>query len=290
MWDNTPLKDGERLLPASCSLGISPCPNDTYIFEALIHGRIAAPFSPRLHIADVEELNAKALRGELDVSKLSLAVVPAILERYILLNSGGALGRGCGPLLVARPDLEEKERTEGRIAIPGRMTTANLLLSLHGGFRGPRLEMLFDRVMPALCAKEAELGLIIHEGRFTYAERGLSLVLDLGQWWEVEKNLPLPLGVIAVKRALGRDFALAADAAVRASLAYARTRPDEGKKFIAAHAKEMDEDVMRRHIELFVNRYSMDLGREGREAVLELLRAGASESGVSLPDLPVFVE
>ncbi|MDR1490962.1 MAG: 1,4-dihydroxy-6-naphthoate synthase [Desulfovibrio sp.] len=277
-------------MPASCSLGISPCPNDTYIFEALIHGRIPAPFSPRLHMADVEELNARALRGELDVSKLSLAVVPEILKHYILLNSGGALGRGCGPLLVARPDLKEKDQAGGRVAIPGRMTTANLLLSLHGGFRGPRLEMSFDRVMPALCAKEAELGLIIHEGRFTYAGQGLSLVLDLGQWWEKEKNLPLPLGIIAVRRSLGRDFALAANDAVRASLSYARSHPDEGKKFIAAHAKEMDEDVMRRHIELFVNDYSMDLGREGREAVLELLRAGTSESDVSLPDLPLFVE
>lgn len=278
------------MLPASCSLGISPCPNDTYIFEALIRGRVSAPFSLRPHIADVEELNTKALRGELDVTKLSLAAVPAILEHYILLNSGGALGRGCGPLLVARPGLEEKDQAGGRIAIPGRMTTANLLLSMHGGFCGPRLEMLFDRVMPALCAKKAELGLIIHEGRFTYAGRGLSLVLDLGQWWEKEKNLPLPLGVIAVRRALGRDFVLAANDAVRASLAYARAHPDDGKEFISAHAKEMDKDVMRRHIELFVNEYSMDLGREGRKAVLGLLQAGASESGVSLPDLPVFVE
>ncbi|MDR0827614.1 MAG: 1,4-dihydroxy-6-naphthoate synthase [Desulfovibrio sp.] len=272
----------------SHSLGISPCPNDTFIFEALINGRIEASFKPRLHMADVEDLNLRSLRVDLDISKLSIAAVPAILEHYLLLNAGAALGRGCGPLLVARPGLKSADYSGARIAVPGRMTTANLLLSLHGGFKGPREEMVFDRIIPALGSGEADLGLIIHEGRFTYARHGLSLVLDLGEWWEKEKGLPLPLGVIAVKRALGADFALKSQAAVRASLAYAWAHPDAGRAFIADHAQEMDPVVMRRHIELFVNEYSMNLGDEGQKAILELLRAGARENGAVLPDFPVF--
>jgi 1,4-dihydroxy-6-naphthoate synthase len=179
----------------SRSLGISPCPNDTFIFEALISGRIEASFRPRLHMADVEDLNLRSLQADLDISKLSLAVVPVILEHYLLLNAGAALGRGCGPLLVARSGLKSADYARARIAVPGSMTTASLLLSLHGGFKGPRVEMIFDRVIPALSAGETDLGLIIHEGRFTYARHGLSLVLDLGEWWEKKKACLFPLGL-----------------------------------------------------------------------------------------------
>ncbi|MDR1946860.1 MAG: 1,4-dihydroxy-6-naphthoate synthase [Desulfovibrio sp.] len=272
----------------SYTLGISPCPNDTYIFEALIRRRIGAPFTVRTHSADVEELNAFAEEGRLDITKISMAAVSAILENYILLNAGGALGCGCGPLLTARPGLAESEYPRARIAVPGYRTTANLLLSLHGGFKGPREAMIFDAVMPALLAGRADLGLIIHEGRFTYAQKGLRLVLDLGEWWEKEKGMPLPLGVIVVRRSLGMDFALTAQAAVRASLAHARAHPEDGREFIRSLAQEMDPEVMAGHIALFVNEYSEDLGGEGREAILALLRAGADEFGSVLPDLPLF--
>jgi 1,4-dihydroxy-6-naphthoate synthase len=289
---NRNLKDRQEVamtLP-SYTLGISPCPNDTYIFEALIHGRVRAPFTVRTHTADVEELNAAAADARLDITKLSMAAVPGILEQYIVLNAGGALGRGCGPLLAARPGLAESEYPRARIAIPGFRTTANLLLSLHGAFRGPREAVRFDAVMPALLAGRADLGLIIHEGRFTYAQKGLRLVLDLGEWWEKAKGLPLPLGVIAVRRSLGMEVASAVQAAVRASLAHAEAHPEDGRDFIRSLAQEMDPEVMAGHIALFVNEFSKDLGADGREAVAVLLRAGADEYGITLPDLPIFID
>lgn len=269
-------------------LGISPCPNDTYIFDALVHARISSPFAVRTRMADVEELNSLAHKAALDLTKLSLAAVPGILDRYMLLSAGGALGRGCGPLVVARADLRPEARAGARIAIPGRLTTANLLLSLHGGFHGPRQNMVFDEVMPAVESGRAELGVIIHEGRFTYRQRGLSLVLDLGAWWEAYSGLPLPLGVIAIKRELGAAAALAVEDAIRRSILHARAHPEAGRDFIRAHAQEMDPGVMEAHINTFVNEFSLDLGDEGRAAILALLRAGAGESGVSLPDRPVF--
>ena len=270
------------------SLGISPCPNDTYIFEALIHGRSPAAFDTNLHIADVEELNALARQGRLAVTKLSMAAAAHILDRYVLLNAGAALGRGCGPLVVSRRELSAEERRTARIAIPGRMTTANLLLSLAGQFSGPRTEMIFDQVMPTVERGEADLGVIIHEGRFTYADRGLRLVLDLGQWWEQATGMPLPLGVIAARRDLGLETILRVEEAIRQSLLHARAHPEDGRAFIRAHAQEMDETVMASHIATFVNDYSLDLGDDGRKAVEALLEAAAKEAGISLPALPFF--
>lgn len=274
----------------SFSFGLSPCPNDTYIFDALLHGRIPVPFTPAPHISDVEELNALARSGALAISKISAAAAAQVLEKYILLNSGGALGRGCGPLLVSRKAFAPEDLAGASVAVPGRLTTANLLLSLHGGFKGPRAEMLFDRVMPSVLEGKADLGLIIHEGRFTYAERGLRLVLDLGAWWEEHTGLPIPLGVIAVRRDLGTRMALFVEDAIRRSLLHARAHPEACREFVSANAQEMEPSVMTRHIDTFVNDFSLDLGAEGREAVLRLLRAAARETGLGLPDLPVFAE
>ena len=270
------------------SLGISPCPNDTYIFEALIHGRSPASFDTGVHIADVEELNVLARQGRLVVTKLSMAAAAHILDRYVLLNAGAALGRGCGPLVVSRRELSAGECRTARIAIPGRMTTANLLLSLTGLYSGPRTEMIFDQVMPVVERGEADLGVIIHEGRFTYAGRGLRLVLDLGQWWEQTTGAPLPLGVIAARRDLGMETILQVEEAIRQSLLHARAHPEDGRAFIRAHAQEMDETVMASHIATFVNDYSLDLGDDGRAAVEVLLAAAAKEAGIALPSLPFF--
>lgn len=270
------------------SLGISPCPNDTYIFEALIHGRVLTSFDTSVHIADVEELNALACQGRLAVTKLSMAAAARILDRYVLLNAGAALGRGCGPLVVSRRELAVEERRTARIAIPGRMTTANLLLSLTGQFSGSRTEMIFDQVMPAVERGEADLGVIIHEGRFTYADRGLRLVLDLGQWWEQTTGMPLPLGVIAARRDLGLETILRVEEAIRQSLLHARAHPEDGRAFIRGHAQEMDESVMANHIATFVNDYSLTLGADGRKAMETLLEAAAKEEGISLPSLPFF--
>ena len=217
-----------------------------------------------------------------------MAAAAYILDRYILLNAGAALGRGCGPLVVSRRELSADECRSARIAIPGKMTTANLLLSLTGRFDGPREEMIFDQVMPAVERGRADLGVIIHEGRFTYADRGLRLVLDLGQWWEETTRMPLPLGVIAARRDLGPEGILEVEEAIRQSLLHARAHPDDGRVFIRAHAQEMDENVMASHIATFVNDYSLDLGEEGRRAMESLLQAAAKEAGISLPSLPIF--
>ena len=266
------------------TLGISPCPNDTFIFDALIHRRTEAPFTVQPHMADVEELNALASRGTLEITKLSLAAASKVLDRYMLLNSGAALGRGCGPLVVSRAGVRHSTHKHCSIAIPGRLTTANLLLSLTGSFQGPRQEMVFDRIIPAVQSGKADLGVIIHEGRFTYAEHGLELVLDLGEWWERHTGLPLPLGVIAVRRDLGRQAALQIQQAIHRSLEHARAHPADGEAFIREHAQEMDPAVMAAHIRTFVNDFSLDLGEEGRRAVLDLLRAARKETGEALPE------
>ena len=273
----------------SLGLGISPCPNDTFIFDALVRERIPLEHNYQLHMADVEELNSLARQGRLEVTKLSLAAMVHVLDKYIMLNSGAALGRGCGPLVVSDKNLLPEKRSTADIAVPGVLTTANLLLSLHGGFTGSREAMVFDKVMPAVQEGRVGLGVIIHEGRFTYQNHGLDLVLDLGAWWEGSSGLPLPLGVIAVRRDCGMDVAQAVDKAVRSSLEYARENPEESLPFVRAHAQEMNPKVMADHIDTFVNEFSLDLGNEGRDAISRLLRRGADEAGIMLPDFPLFV-
>ena len=272
-------------------LGISPCPNDTYIFSALIEGRIPlsgdlAPLTP--HFADVEELNALARDGVLDVTKISVAAVADILDEYVVLASGGALGRGYGPLLVAsRPSVLEDLR-DTVIAVPGKKTTANTLLSLHGAFTGPRQEMVFDEIMPALVRGEYAAGVIIHESRFTYADHGLHLVLDLGQWWEETTGAPIPLGVIVARRSLGDAVLRQLSAHIRFSLENANADPSAAMPFIRAYAQEMDEDVLAKHIAAFVNEFSLDLGEEGRSAVERLVVKAAACNNVTLPATPMF--
>lgn len=273
------------------SLGISPCPNDTYIFHALAKGCIPLPCGFDLFMADVEVLNGRARAGTLDVTKLSLAAMAHVLDDYVLLNAGAALGRGCGPLLVAREPLSPADLAGARVAIPGRMTTANLLLSLHGTLHGPREEMVFDQVMPAVASGKADCGLVIHEGRFTYGAHGLHCVLDLGQWWESAYGLPLPLGAIAARRDLGEATILAVQDAIRRSLEYANANPAASRGWIREHAQEMSDEVTDSHIRTFVNDFSLDLRDEGRAAIRALLEKATAISGGAgrgLPDLPLF--
>lgn len=259
------------------SLGISPCPNDTFIFHALLHG-LARPDYPEdiaisLRIADVEELNALALEGKLAFSKVSVGVAPYILDKYMLLSSGGALGFGCGPIVVAKSgDADPRKAT---MATPGAMTTANLLLNLHGGFGGARRNILFSEIMPAILHDEAEMGIIIHEGRFTYREHGLRKIIDMGEWWENTYNMPLPLGVIAVRRDIGARLARAMEKAIAQSLEYARNHPAASRAFVAMNAREMSEEVINAHINTFVTDYSHNLREEGREAIRKLLLSAA---------------
>lgn len=271
------------------SLGYSPCPNDTFIFGGLALGAVR-PEGLRVEpfLADVEELNRKAREAHLDVTKISFNAAVFCHKDYWLLRSGGALGRGCGPLLVAKEPRTPHDLAQAVIAIPGRLTTANLLLELLGLHRGPRVAMSFEKVMPAVASGEADAGLVIHEGRFTYGDLGLHLVLDLGAWWEEQTGCPLPLGCIVIRRSLGRETAEAVDRAIGQSLQWARRHPDAVWPYIRSHAQEMDPQVITRHIETFVNDFSDDVGTEGERAIRKLLHEAARIAGIDLPEAPLF--
>jgi 1,4-dihydroxy-6-naphthoate synthase len=253
------------------SLGFSPCPNDTFIFHALVGGLVPAPAALRPRLEDVETLNRRALAGELDVSKVSYGALPYLLDDYVLLRSGGALGRGCGPLLVARAGHEFPRRDDLRLAVPGRYTTANLLLRLWRPELPAGIEYVYSEIMPAVARGEVDAGLIIHESRFTYADHGLQAVVDLGEWWERDTGLPIPLGGIVAKRSLGEDLLRALEAAIRGSVEYAFANPAASGDYVRAHAQELDDEVTRRHIELYVNAYSVTLGDDGEAAVRGLV-------------------
>ena len=267
------------------SLAYSPCPNDTYIFAALTNGLLEDAPQVDVVLDDVEALNAAARRGRHGLTKVSYGAVPYLLDRYRILPSGGALGHGCGPLLIARPrpdgiapKLEELD-PEALVAIPGVMTTAFMLLRLALGRTPVTTELRFDRIVDAVASGEVDAGLIIHESRFTYAAEGLVSIVDLGEWWERATGKPIPLGAILVRRDIAAPEAGGISDAIRRSLEFARTREPQIIDYVRAHAFEMDDEVMRKHIALYVNEYSEDLGIEGREAV-ELLFARAAGAGL----------
>lgn len=262
------------------TLGYSPCPNDTFIFHALVSGAIPLPgVELEVRLEDVETLNRLALRGELDVTKVSYGALPHLLDEYALLRSGGALGRGCGPLLVARePRPVESLR---RVAIPGRLTTAYLLLRLFAPALPEAQEYVYSEILPAVEHGEVDAGLIIHESRFTYAEHGLVSLVDLGEWWERETGAPIPLGAILARRSLGDVHIRQIDRAIRASVEHAFAHPHASADYVRAHAQEMDPEVTRRHIDLYVNAHSLDLGADGERAVEALLSRFASRLPLS---------
>jgi len=270
------------------TLGYSPCPNDTFIFYALSQGLIDLPFKLNILLADVEMLNQQLRQGALDISKLSTGTVLQIIDRYWLLRSGGAMGRGCGPLIVAKRPVKLEDLRDASIAVPGLSTTAHLLLRLNGIHRGPCIPMQFDRIMPAVSSGRADAGVIIHEGRFTFHSYGLQMVLDLGKWWEQETGLPLPLGAIAIRRDLGFETAELVETKIRESLLYSRAYPDKSQPYIRQHAQEMEPEVIRRHIETFVNEFSIDAGAEGENAMKCLLRAASSLDNLPFPGDSLF--
>jgi 1,4-dihydroxy-6-naphthoate synthase len=253
------------------TIGYSPCPNDTFIFYALIHGKIKIPgIAFREQLEDVETLNRMALDNKLDFTKISYHALGHLRNEYALLRSGSALGRGCGPLIVARPGTTVADLSTGRIAIPGAHTTAYLLLRLFNPTLTNVTVMTFDRIMDAVSKGDVAAGLIIHESRFTYPRYGLVKLQDLGEWWENYSGLPIPLGGILGKRSLGRDVLLSVESGIRESLHYAYSHADEVLKYCKLHSQEMDEKVMKSHIDLYVNDFSLDLGPEGLSAVLRL--------------------
>jgi 1,4-dihydroxy-6-naphthoate synthase len=273
------------------NLGYSPCPNDTYIFYALVRGKVPVPgitFQERLE--DVETLNQLALDGALDLTKISYHALGHLRERYALLRSGGALGRGCGPLIVARTGTRIEDLRSGTIAIPGKLTTAWLLLQLFDRELNNVVVMTFDRIMQAVADGTVTAGLIIHESRFTYPLYKLEMLLDLGAWWERYANLPIPLGGILGKRSLGTGTLVTVEQAIRESLRYARAHQAEVLAYVREHSQEMDESVMMSHIDLYVNDFSHDLGEEGVAAVQRLF-AEAEKRGILPPSgQPLFAK
>lgn len=257
------------------TLGFSPCPNDTFIFDALIHGKIDTEgLSLKVFFDDVETLNQKALRGELDITKLSFHAFAYVAEQYALLDAGSALGFGVGPLLICKKENAERiesqlknESFELKTGIPGKYTTANFLLGVAYPQLTNKQEMVFSEIEDALLNDEIDLGLIIHENRFTYQAKGLHKVIDLGAYWEEFSGCAIPLGGIVVNRNLPLEVQEKVNRLVRKSVAYAFENPKSGIEFIREHAQAMDEEVMYKHIELYVNQYSVDLGVEGRKAI-----------------------
>lgn len=245
----------------------SPCPNDTFAFHALVHGLVPG-LRVTPHLDDIEALNTRAERGEAELTKLSIPAFGRVRDRFVLLRAGGAAGFGVGPIVVARAPRE----VGGRIAIPGERTTAALLLRLLGRF--DTVPMRFDRIEDAVARGDVDCGVLIHEGRFTYEGRGLTLLADLGSVWESRMQCPLPLAGIAIRRDLAPALAGIANAALRASVDYAFEHPDASREYVAAHAQEMDPEVTRRHIDLYVNDYTRALDEP---AVARMLAFGGAE-------------
>ncbi len=264
------------------SLGFSPCPNDTFIFDALVNKKIDTEgIDFTVELEDVQTLNRWAMQGKLDISKISYGVLP-LLEQYELLDAGGALGKGVGPLLIARQPLALTEIDYCRIAIPGEQTTAHLLFSLAFPEARNKRFMVFSGIEEAVLSDAVDCGVIIHENRFTYQQKGLVKLMDLGEFWERETGVPIPLGGIVVKRSLGSDLARTINALIRKSLEYAFERYPELPDYVKGHAQEMDERVMRQHIDLYVNNYSLSLGEDGERAISILKDTYARMHAISL--------
>jgi 1,4-dihydroxy-6-naphthoate synthase len=253
------------------TFGFTPCPNDAFAFHALVHGLVPAPFEVEPVLLDIEELNQRAAGAELQLTKLSFGAAAATGDRYRLLRSGAALGHGVGPLVVGREAGSLEEAAAGRIAVPGRETTAFLLLRLAAPALGDVIDLRYDRILDAVVSGEVDAGLIIHESRFTYGEHGLVAVADLGEWWERETGLPVPLAGIFARSDLEPVVVDAAEAAIRASVEYAFANPEASRDYVRSLSHEMSDEVCAAHIALYVNASSVDIGDEGMAAIDRLL-------------------
>ncbi|MFT6849885.1 MAG: 1,4-dihydroxy-6-naphthoate synthase [Sphingobacteriales bacterium] len=264
------------------TLGFSPCPNDTYIFDALVNGKMDTKgycFKPIL--ADVEELNNWAAQGKLDVTKISYNALGHLTQNYSLLRSGSALGRGCGPLLISKEELvfNQEILSDLEIAIPGNMTTANFLLMHALPKAMKKKEFLFSEIEGIVNRGETSLGVIIHENRFTYKDNGLKLVVDLGAHWEKTTKMPIPLGGIVANNSLSANEQREISQLILESIEIANKNPSDSFNYRKEHSAEMDEAVMRSHIDLYVNKFSIDLGEEGEKAVNFFINRGV-EKGI----------
>ncbi len=273
------------------TLGFSPCPNDTFIFDALVNNKIdTGGLEFDVVLEDVQTLNEWATEGKLDITKLSYGVLPLVLDKYILLNSGSALGRGVGPLLIRKSKVKEQNIEDCIIAIPGDNTTAHLLFSLAYPNAKKKVFLRYDRIEDFVL-EEQGLGVIIHENRFTYAEKGLTKITDLGDYWEKETGNPIPLGGIVTKRSLDKTVSKEIDRLIRASIECAyQYHHKELTEYVKKYSQEMSEAVMRKHIDLYVNEFSIALGEEGRKAVKKLLEVfNQTNPHISFPE-DVFID
>ena len=270
------------------TFGFSPCPNDTFIFDAMVHCRIDTEgLEFDFFLADVEELNRKALASEVYITKISYHAYAYVAENYMILDSGSALGQGNGPLLISKRRINPADISEVRIAIPGKYTTANLLFSIFWPEATNKTEYMFSDIADALIKDKIDAGLIIHETRFTYLKKGLQKIADMGEYWEKLTGLPIPLGGIVINRNIPHDIALKVNRILRRSLEYAYKDSFASYDFVSSNAKEMDSTVMNNHIKLYVNEFTIHLGSKGRRAINELFRI-ASEKGI-IPSLPLRI-
>ncbi len=255
------------------SIGFSPCPNDTFIFDALINKKIdTKDFEFDVVLEDVQTLNEWALKEKLDVTKISYGVWPLVMDKYNLLESGGALGKGVGPLLISKSPVSVDALSDKLIAIPGRNTTANMLFSLAFPNAKNKVFKVFSEIEDTVLKGEADAGVIIHENRFTYQDRGLQKLIDLGDYWETQTQLPIPLGGIIAKKGLSRHTINQVDTLIKESVEYAfKNNYENLSEYVKVHAQEMSEQVMRQHIDLYVNNFSIALGIDGKKAVEKLL-------------------
>jgi 1,4-dihydroxy-6-naphthoate synthase len=267
------------------TLGFSSCPNDTFIFDAMVHGRIDTEgLEFDYFLADVEELNRRAFEGKIDITKMSCHAYAYAAKNYLILDSGSAIGRKNGPLLISKRIIKPEELINSLIAIPGKYTTANLLFSIAWPDAVNKKEYLFSDIEDALLKDEVDAGLIIHETRFTYHRKGLQKIADMGEYWEKLTNMPIPLGTIVINRSVPEDISLKVNRILKRSLDYAYSDSVSSYDFIVSNAQEMDSIVMNNHIKLFVNEYTAELGSEGREAIEKLFSVAR---GVNvIPELP----
>lgn len=275
---------------SALTMGFSSCPNDTFIFDAVIHGRVdSRGLAFQTELGDVEKLNRLAFQGALDITKLSYHAFAHVADKYQLLHAGSALGNDCGPLLIARQPMSAAEIQQARIAIPGKYTTANFLLGFAYPQVGEKIEMVFSAIEDAVLSGQVDAGLIIHENRFTYESKGLVRLVDLGAIWEQKTGFPIPLGGIAIRRNISTEIKRKVDEALRASIEFAFAHPEASMPFVREHAQEMEDSVMKQHINLYVNQYSIDLGEKGMMAVRHLYEQGAALGLFPPVPEPLFV-
>jgi 1,4-dihydroxy-6-naphthoate synthase len=263
-----PVNSNLRKEKSTLTLGFSPCPNDTFIFDGLVNGKIETNgLSFQARLEDVETLNRFAINAELDITKISFAVYPQIREHYELLTAGSALGNGVGPLFISKRKFSDPLKEIKTIAIPGKNTTAFFLFKMFYPSLINTKEMIFSEIEDALLNETVDAGVIIHENRFTYQDKGLRKISDLGDLWENKTGHPIPLGGIAVRRSLDKTLKKEINGLIRSSVQFAFNYPDSSREYVRQHAQEMSEDVRKKHIQLYVNDFSVDLGVEGKKAI-----------------------